>query len=238
MNDCTILLQGRCEDSQLKLWIENHAHLPIIISTWEDYKTDLQFPSNWKIIKAKYPNHFGYYANIDYQSQSTLNGLEIINTKYVIKVRADEYWYNIQLLYDRMKEDESKILCGSAFFRKLDNEQYPFHISDHIMCGTYDNIKLLFNETKKNLLDNYIPSGCPESIMGYSYVCFRENFDKQKMGHYLTSPWGHYIKKYFSIIDVNELTPFVLTQKSLKERIYWVDYWDHCGCINSFENEK
>lgn len=234
MNDCTIIIQGRCEDSQLKLWVENHSHLSIILSTWEDYETDIEFPQNWKIIKAPYPKRFGNFANLDYQVQSTLNGLQITNTKYVIKVRADEYWFNIPILYDAMKEDDSKILLGSAFFRKLDNEQHPFHISDHIMCGTYDNIKLLFEETKKNLIDNYIPSGCPESIMGYSYVCYKEMFDKEKMGQYLINPWGHYIKKYFNIIDVNKLTPFVLTHRLLKDRLWWKDYWDHSGCINSF----
>lgn len=234
MIDCTIIIQGRCEDSQLKLWVENHSNLPIVLSTWEDYKTDLQFPQNWKIIKAPYPIRYGNFQNLDYQVESTLNGLKIISTKYVIKVRADEYWYNIHHLYKKMKEDDNKILLGSAFFRKLDNKEHPFHISDHIMCGTYDNIKLLFEETKKNLIDNYIPSGCPESIMGYSYVCLKENFDKQKMGYYITNLWGHYIKKYFNIIDVNELSPFVLTHRLLKDRIYWRDYWDHCGCINSF----
>lgn len=234
MEDCTIIIQGRCEDSQLKLWVENHSNLPIILSTWEDYETDLEFPKKWNIIKAPYPNRYGNFQNLDYQVESTLNALKIINTKYVIKVRADEYWYNIPHLYSKMKEDDNKILLGSAFFRKLDNEHHPFHISDHIMCGTYDNIKLLFEETKKNLVDNYIPSGCPESIMGYSYVCFKENFDKQRMGYYIKNPWGHYIKKYFNIIDVNELSPFVLTHKLLKDRLYWIDYWDHCGCINSF----
>jgi len=237
MIDCTIIIQGRCEDSQLKLWIENHSNLPIVLSTWEDYEIDLNFPQNWKIIKAPYPIRFGNYQNLDYQVQSTLNALNIINTKYVIKVRADEYWYNVQLLYDKMKEDVSKILLGSAFFRKLDNPQYPFHISDHIMCGTYENIKLLFNETKKNLINNYIPCGSPECIMGYSYVCNKENFDKSKMRDYLTNPWGHFIKKYFNIIDVNQLSPFLLNQKHLDKRLYWKNYWDHSGCINSFEYE-
>jgi len=81
MIDCTIIIQGRCEDSQLKLWIENHSNLPIVLSTWEDYEIDLNFPQNWKIIKAPYPIRFGNYQNLDYQVQSTLNALNIINTK-------------------------------------------------------------------------------------------------------------------------------------------------------------
>jgi hypothetical protein len=234
MLDCTIIIQGRCEDSQLKLWIENHSNLLIILSTWNDYKTDLKFPQNWKVIKSSYPDRFGNFCNFDYQIQSTLNGLEISKTKYVIKVRADEYWHNIPLLYKKMKEDDSKVLVGSAFFRKLNNKKYPFHISDHIMCGTYENIKLLFEESKKNLIDEYIPIKCPESILGYSYISFKEKFQKEKMKEYITNEWGNYIKKYFNIIDVNELTPFVLTENLGYKRIYWKNYWNHNGCINKF----
>ena len=69
------------------------------------------------------------------------------------------------------------------------------------------------------------------SILGYAYVSIKENFDRSKLRDYVTIPDSLYLKKWFHIIDVNELSPFVLTQLSETGRIYYRDFFDGCGCI-------
>jgi hypothetical protein len=67
IKDLTILIQGRCEEEQIQLWIDNYSDWNVIISTWLDNDLNLNFPNNWKIIKSEYPNRFVDMQNIDLQ---------------------------------------------------------------------------------------------------------------------------------------------------------------------------
>ena len=89
IDDLTIIIQGRHEVEQMKLWISNYSNWNVILSVWEDFDMDDDIPSNWKLIKSKYPERFAEWCqNIDLQIVSTRNALVEVNTKYVIKVRA------------------------------------------------------------------------------------------------------------------------------------------------------
>ena len=102
ISDLTILIQGRCEAEQLQLWIDNYSDWNVIVSTWDDYNLNLNFPNNWNIIKSEYPIRFCDMQNIDLQLVSTLNGLKEVQTDYVIKVRGDEFFSNLHLVYNKM----------------------------------------------------------------------------------------------------------------------------------------
>lgn len=233
ISDLTIVIQGRCEDEQLTLWKENYTNWDVIISTWEGYNIPFDIPSNWKVIKSD-PNHIfdfvgrGHIQNIEYQIVSTLAGLDEVKTQYVVKVRGDEYWSNIDKVYNKMKLNENKILCSSMFFRTIDYS-YPFHISDHINCGTLDNIKLLFNSAKQNLINDVRTMNAPEVILGNSFIMYKENWTVAQMfkvaSEYNSAPW---VKKWFSVIDINELKPYIATQKDTDtgERIYYRDNYE------------
>jgi hypothetical protein len=234
ISDLSIVIQGRFEEEQIKLWIENYSDWNVIISTWVDFNIDVTFPTNWIVIKSEYPSKrlYKHCQNIDYQLLSTLAGLNEVKTKYVVKVRGDEYWGDMQTLFNKMKEDESRILCGSIFFRKLD--LYAFHISDHIMCSTTDNIKFLFETTYKYVVNDIWRYNVPESIMGFSYVAEREAFDLNDIGRYIDFPCGDYLKKYFQVIDVNKLKPFIITEQCQINkglRLFHKDEFGNGNCI-------
>jgi|LauGreDrversion4_2_1035121.scaffolds.fasta_scaffold128467_2 hypothetical protein len=234
ISDLTIILQGRCEIEQIKLWIENYSEWNVIISTWIDNNIPFNIPPNWKIIKSEYPERYAPFQNVDYQITSTLNALNLVQTNYVLKVRADEYWSNLYKIYDELNSDE-KILCGSMFFRPLDSP-YPFHISDHILFGTNDNMKKMFNKAKENLILNLKDNNTPESILGMAYVQSKENYPIQMMFDICKNRnWDTYIKKWFDIIDVNKLKPYIATQKSADSRIYFHSNYTNCGCITKLE---
>jgi hypothetical protein len=116
INDLTIIIQGRCEDEPLKMWFENYSNHKVIISTWNDYTIPFEIPSNWKVVKADGVDFEfagqGHMQNLEYQLVSTLNGLNLTETKYAIKVRGDEYWTDVDKMFNSLKSDE-KLLCRS-----------------------------------------------------------------------------------------------------------------------------
>ena len=144
INDFTIVIQGRCEKEQIQLWIDNYSEWNVIVSTWNDFDLDIKFPQNWKIVKSEYPTFTFDCQNLEKQVVSTLTGLKEVNTEYVIKVRGDEYFSKLDLVYKRMKQNLPKVLCSSLFFRPL--WLYHFHISDHFICCKTEDLKLMFEK--------------------------------------------------------------------------------------------
>lgn len=229
ISDLTIILQGRCENETIKLWIENYSEWNVIISTWIDNDIPFSLPKNWKLIKSDYPKRYGNFQNVDYQITSTLNGLSEVKTKYVLKARLDEYWSSIDIVYNKMKSDENKVLCSSIFFRPLG--LYAYHISDHILCSTTDNLKTMFNGAYDLLIKDIRLTNCPETILGGGFVFSKENIDAAKQFTNLHLYSDMYLKKWFHIIDVNELKPYIATQSTSDGRIYFYDNYDNCNCL-------
>lgn len=247
MKDLTIIIQGRCEDEQLNLWFKNYSNYKVVISTWSDYVIPFEIPSNWKVIKVDGVD-FDFVAkgcmqNLEYQITSTLNGLSLVDTKYAIKVRGDEYISSIEKIYEKIKLDEEKIVCSSIWFR-APSGPYPFHISDHIIAGTTDNLKLMFGGTKENLINDTRDNNTPESNLGMAYVQKKENYSIEDMFTICREiNWTKYMKKWYDIIDVNELKPYILTYKAypndknpniVNGRFYYRDNFDNSGSITKF----
>jgi hypothetical protein len=231
IKDLTILIQGRCEQEQIQLWIDNYSDWNVIVSTWIDYDLNLDFPNNWKVIKSEYPKRFADMQNIDLQLVSTLNGLKEVQTEYVIKVRGDEFFSNLVLVYNRMKEVYPKVLVSSIFFRPLG--LYLYHISDHFMCSTTENIKLMFEKTY-DLLTNHVKfNNSPESHLGFSFIAGKENWDLYGCDKYELVN-DDMMRKWYSIFDVNELNPYIISQSSPEGRIYYRDNYGY-GSHNIIE---
>jgi hypothetical protein len=176
MKDLTIILQGVVNPKQIEMWKTNHKNSKVIISTWEDCEFNFKgwLPDNWKLVINPYPLlRFAPIANLDYQIISTLKALYEVDTKWVIKMRADEYWSNIDKIYDRMKSKPEKIVSGSMFFRKWG--MFPFHCGDKILGGTNDNLKLMFESTLHNLEIKLWDCTIPESQLGLGYIIAKDD---------------------------------------------------------------
>ena len=222
IQDLTIIIQGRHEVEQMKLWISNYSNWNVILSVWNDFDMDSEIPSNWKLIKSEYPERFADWCqNVDLQIVSTLNGLREVNTKYTIKVRADEYYSSLEKVYDRIKLVHPKVVCSSIFFRPL--YLYPFHISDHIIASTTEHLKTMFEKTYDNFTKGIRINTAPESHLGYGFLSAMENWDINSMGYQADNLSEGAMRKWFNIFDVNELIPFVATENSPDGRIYYRD---------------
>jgi len=186
-NDLTIVLQGLPNRECLNKWIKNYSDWNVVVSTWESVDlSEFEFPKNWKIIQSKYPLYrFHSHLNLDYQIETSLRGLYEVKTSYAIKARLDEYWSNLDIVLDKIKKNEDKIVSSSMYFRKkgFANDMYRFHIGDKFLGGTTDNLILMFESTLQNIQEGFWNNDNPEGQLGLGYIMGKESgfdFDKIK----------------------------------------------------------
>ena len=229
MENTTIIIQGKLEQDCYDFYIAKYHNCPVFISTWTDCKIDFtNLPKNFKLVLESLPTESGD-QNINYQLVSTLNALDLVKTKYVIKMRGDEYWSYPENIYHAIKLEPDKLHCSSIFFRAWQYCEY--HMSDHIIAGTTENLKLLFNSSKYNwdngrlntskwkidgVFTRYIHTHAPEERLTKSYLEAKEpdRFEKED-GRVL-------MKEHFSILDIQLLKPY-----KIKANLFKVEFKDN-----------
>jgi hypothetical protein len=223
MKDVTIVVQGKIEQEAYDFYVENYKEVPVIISTWIGTKINFnKAPKNFTIILDSLPIESGP-QNMNYQFVSTLNGLNLVKTKYAIKIRGDEYYSNWDYVLGKIIEFPNKIWSSPMFFRWWNYIQY--HISDHIIAGTTENLKLMFEWTKFNYDnvtftkinddDKAVPFWEPEIIITKSYLKGKEP------NRFHTVDGRILMSEHFDILDLNEMKPFFMKANIFKT--YWKD---------------
>lgn len=190
--ELTLVLQGIPHPQSVEGWIQNYSNYNVIISTWESVDlSSYRFPSHWKVIQSKYPLYrFHSHLNLDYQIETSLRGLYEVKTKYAIKARLDEYWSNLDIVLDKIKLNEEKIVSSSMYFRKkgYSNDMYRFHIGDKFLGGTTENLILMFESTLQNLQEGFWKNNNPEGQLGLGYIMAKEKkFDFYSIQHALNN---------------------------------------------------
>jgi hypothetical protein len=209
MKNVTIILQGKILQETIDFFVKHYPNQNVVVSTWIGSKLDLsKLPQSYNVILTKLPKNGGH-QNIAYQLLSTNNGLKCVETDYVIKLRGDEYYSNLEYVAYEIAMNPHKIHCSSVFFRHWEFMQY--HISDHIIAGTTSNVKLMFEKTKfymdNNLVYN-LRDGIkhqfwePEINLTRSYLMTKE-----------PERWGNMDGRYlmienFEILDIKKLEPY------------------------------
>lgn len=228
MDDVTIIIQGKLEQDSYDFYTKKYDNCNVIISTWVGTSIDFsQLPKNFKVILSPLPNQSGD-QNINYQIISTLNALEMVTTKYVIKMRGDEYWSYPENIYQSIKSAPDKLWSSSVFFRAWQYAEY--HISDHIMAGTTENLLILFRAAKYNYDTNrlnvskwkvdgkfhkYVKTHAPEERLTKSYLEAKDPLRFEKVdGKFL-------MKEHFDILDIDLLKPYKVKANLFKKQ--WKD---------------
>jgi hypothetical protein len=228
MEDCTIIIQGKLEKESYDFYIKKYDNCKVIISTWAGTNIDFSnLPNNFKVIISPLPSESGD-QNLNYQIVSTLNALESVRTKYVIKVRGDEYWSYPENIYQSIKSAPHKIWSSSVFFRAWQYSEY--HMSDHIIAGTTEKLFILFKAAKYNFDNNrlnvskwkvdgvfhkYVKTHSPEERLTKSYLdtIDSERFEKVD-GRFL-------MKEHFDILNIDLLKPYKVKANLFKKE--WKD---------------
>lgn len=93
---------------------------------------------------------------------------------YAIKIRTDEYFENYIPLMEKMKSNPDKIICSNIFFRK----DFPYHIGDHIISGSYKNLKEFFLSSYTELVEKIVnPLYFEDCMKNDRYVEYLYNTD-------------------------------------------------------------
>jgi CRISPR/Cas system CMR-associated protein Cmr3 (group 5 of RAMP superfamily) len=72
---------------------------------------------------------------------SVVTGLGLTTTEYAIKMRADEFYSNLNGFQEAVLRHPTRITTNDVFFR---NHKMPLHPSDHLMGGKVDNLLKVF----------------------------------------------------------------------------------------------
>ena len=222
MKNVTILLQGKILQDSLNFYIKEYPTANVVISTWVGSELDISnIPQSYNVVLSKLPENGGD-QNINYQILSTLNGLRFVETDYVIKIRGDEYYSNLEYIAYEIAMNPDKLYSSPVFFRHWSFMKY--HISDHIIAGTKENLKLMFDKTKLNIeneLVYHIVDGKPhrfwepEINLTRSYLMAKEperwdNVDGRKL-----------MVDNFEILDIQKLHPYKIVANIFKAQ--WTD---------------
>jgi hypothetical protein len=217
MEGVTIIIQGRITQETFDFYVKNYKGWDVIISTWIGLNIDYsELPDGFTLLISKLPNESGF-QNLNYQLVSTLNGLTRTKNPYIIKVRGDEKWSNLENVGKLIKSQPKKLWCSSVFFRPWVYINY--HVSDHIIAGTLENLLIMFQSTKYNFeneLIYYIKNGEkmlywePEIMLTRSYIKAKAPQRYEKVdGRILMA-------EYFDIIDIDLLKPFFIKANAFK----------------------
>jgi hypothetical protein len=216
MEQVTLLIQGKVLQSTYDFYYKSYPNIPIIVSTWEN--SDIIYNKNTTLIKSKYPTDFGH-QNKNLQIQSTITGLSFVATKYVIKLRGDEEYSNLEYAINMLLKNDDKILTSPVFFRKW--SVYPYHISDHILIGKTLNINKMFFAAASNddLGDDiYIHYDVPEQVLCKFYI---ENREGVKLDN--NSDNKKYMIKYFDIISLDNHKPYKIVA-NIQNKIWYNNF--------------
>lgn len=209
-NNFTILVQGRITEESWDFYNENYKHIDTVFSTWDNF-IEFSAPKrdNIKVIKQHAPEFKGC-QNANLQITSTLKGLYEIDTTYVIKVRGDEYYSNLEYVIKMVSVFKEKMFFSSIFFRKFILS--PYHISDHIIAGNRLNMINMFEKAKEKLYDNNYWKGVPELLIGKAFMKSK-GFDVDTMP--LEEGYNK-LKESARIININDLQPFMAIANSMR----------------------
>ncbi len=227
MEDVTIIIQGKIEQDTYDFWKVNYKNYNVIISTWVNCDVDFKdLPETFMVIMSQYPEKTGS-QNLNYQLISTLNALKSVTTKYVIKQRGDAYFSNLESILASIQSSPNKIWTSPVFFRAWQFAEY--HISDHIIAGTTDNVKLMFESTKYNFENNklniskiktdgkfikYWPTDSPEERLTKSYLFAKEPDKFEKIDGRIM------MREYYDILNLNILSPYKIRANVFKKTWY------------------
>lgn len=136
--DFTLLIQGEITrfPRNLKKTIEKHIdQFNIIICGYnhEDTKFLKKYPVT--VLTIPYFNSPLRNTTLEYQIETTLNGLLHITSPFTIKMRTDEYYENLDPILDIAYEHPDKYITNNIFFISANQPHEVLHPSDHVICS-------------------------------------------------------------------------------------------------------
>jgi hypothetical protein len=210
-NNCSLLIQGPFNEKSFK-FLDSYQN-EIIYSTWKNEKLNFDIIENEriKVVTKELPDVKNIYnvTNIYYQCKSILNGLFKCSKPYVVKLRSDSFYSNLNLLYQKSL-DLDKIIYLPISFRK--SHSHLYHPSDHVFCYKREDMIKWFSSCIKRLEE-------PGSLYECNEVFIFRTFLRDLKKEFLLNTIEHsneMLKKYCDIVTMSEVKPFIVCMNQLK----------------------
>ena len=216
MQDVTLLIQGNISQESYNHYVENYPQCQIIVSVWSYHTVDFSYlPHNVTLLQKRIPLEFGKdYINCKLNIVNT--AIDLVKTKYVIKLSGEEYFSNLDYILHEITNQPNKIHTSPIDFKHPND--IPFHISDNIVAGTTENVKLMYNVANDFYKNNLIYKN--EDVTTEMYLCksylitkYGDSFD--------TNNTISYMIDNFSILNLDIMKPYKLI--SNRHGLYWYD---------------
>lgn len=145
-NDFTIVIQGPATKVSIEKIPIYNTFGKVIVSHWdsdlisldgvdcEEVVSDFQY---WSEQAGKINNAY----NLLYQVVTTLEGLKVVTTKYVIKVRGDEYYTDLTPVMESLITNPERVVTNSVFYVS----NYA-SMSDHLIGSDTLSMRRAFQE--------------------------------------------------------------------------------------------
>jgi hypothetical protein len=193
------------------------------------------------ILSPYYNNHLNRW----YHFFSVDLALQYCYTEYVIKIRSDEFYSDLNPFYEAMIENSSKIITSDIYFRQ--NYKYPFHPSDHMIGGktkiiksVFEGAKILCESYEKLIGNKFIVNKSldpftltPEQMIGIasiSSVLIQDDIEKMDNIEIM--------KNVFHIIKASSLGTCIITSSSNKVTYTDDSYFQSSMDVDNIENYK
>lgn len=190
--DITFLYQGKFEKNtncSIRLTRKYFPESKIVLSCWEGDEDLIEEKVDILVLNTDPGCEFidGFKVdNLNRQIISTANGLDMVTTKYVCKLRTDSYLASdkIKILYDKYssnayssKKFTSEILVTNLTTLDPRKTSHKFHVCDWIFLGRTVDVKKIFSLSikppshfswyadKSNVQDNICSQFRTESVL-------------------------------------------------------------------------
>lgn len=244
MKNTTLLIQGKLNEDTYRFYCHFYRNVPKVFSTWKkslvreewrewpfehmekksEKKNDVLYvDKNNIVVENETPPRFYERQNFDLQLISTVSGLRYVETEYVVKLRGDEWYSNLETA-EEMVLGQDKIFFAPIFFRSW--KDFPFHIGDHLIWGKTPEIKTMFYSCLKAILKDRVPvyDKLPEGFIADAFVaesmlgkCYLDS----KEGRSISFEEGKAIfKKNFSLIPLDMLKLYKVRTNFLNANWY------------------
>lgn len=160
-NNFTLVIQGPLHQNSIYGLLNNYLEYTdnIILSHWDTddnellrYINEYKLPVNIVTNKMHIDYNIFNGQNVYYQVYNTLYGLNEVKTEYVIKLRTDQWFGNLEPFFEAVKSQPYKYTCSNLHFRP--DKLFKYHPSDKVIGGKTDIIKNTFEIALHRLKNN------------------------------------------------------------------------------------
>ena len=219
-NNVTLIIWGKINTELINKYLSDYYNNYIIISTspsepWVN-SVNLKLVNYNKhsiILNMTEPSDkFEGFNNLYEHIQNIYIAINSISTKYAIILRGDEYFSNLSYVYKKI-ELARHLYCSPIFFKP--KSLHPYHISDHLIAGTVNNLKIMFNTCYENFSAQDLPLTYESEIyITTNYIYKKYNKDMFVFNEKIISP-EIVMKNHFAILDLNEMKPYTLVSPQI-----------------------